>query len=134
MKREIFAKMKTAFQKLFSKKEEKKHSEKYMKTIAFLNRFSLLFHMLISCAIVFGVELVSRRGFISACEFVDLHTMAFLYNAFIVFCSKKSIFKIYYRWILDVSRDCKWMCIIQSCYTIWLYRFKMFAGIICYVK
>jgi len=87
MKREIFAKMKTAFQKLFSKKEEKKHSEKYMKTIAFLNRFSLLFHMLISCAIVFGVELVSRRGFTSACEFVDLHTMAFLYNAFIVFCS-----------------------------------------------
>ena len=79
--------MKTAFQKLFSKKEEKKHSEKYMKTIAFLNRFSLLFHMLISCAIVFGVELVSRRGFTSACEFVDLHTMAFLYNAFIVFCS-----------------------------------------------
>ena len=87
MKREIFDKMKTVFQKMFSKKEEKQHSEKYLKTIAFLNRYSLVFHVLISCLIVFGVELVSRRGFVSACRFVDLHTMAFLYNAFIVFCS-----------------------------------------------
>lgn len=57
------------------------------KRIAFLNRYSLLFHALASCLIVFVVELISRRSFVSACVFVGGHTGAFLYNAFIVFAS-----------------------------------------------
>lgn len=38
-------------------------------------------------AIVFIVEIISRRSFISACKFVDAHTLAFMYNSFLVFVS-----------------------------------------------
>lgn len=79
-------KIRNITRKLFTK-VEKKHSEDYYRRIAFLNKYSLLFHALISCAIVFVVELLSRRDFLSACSFVGSHTGAFLYNAFIVFVS-----------------------------------------------
>lgn len=77
--------------KLFTK-VEKEHSEAYMRRIAFLNKYSLLFHVLISCALVFIVEVISRRNFLSACSFVGGHTFAFLYNAFIVFASLSFVY------------------------------------------
>lgn len=73
-------------EKLITKKE-KVHSEKYIRTIAFLNKYSLAFHALLSCAVVFLVEVISRRDFFSACGFVGMHTLAYLYNAFLVFAS-----------------------------------------------
>lgn len=76
----------TIKKKLFTK-TEKEHSEKYNRRIAFMNKYSLAFHALLSCAIVFIVELISRRDFISACSFAGLHTGAYLFNAFIVFAS-----------------------------------------------
>lgn len=77
--------------KLFTK-VEKQHSEEYLRRIAFLNKYSLLFHALISCGIVFAVEVLSRRDFLSACSFVGSHTGAFLYNAFIVFASLSLVY------------------------------------------
>lgn len=41
-------------EKLFTR-VEKQHSEAYLRRISFLNKYSLLFHMLISCGIVFIV-------------------------------------------------------------------------------
>lgn len=73
-------------EKLFTR-VEKQHSEAYLQKIAFLNKYSLFFHALISCGIVFIVEVISRRDFLSACSFVGMHTGAFFYNAFIVFAS-----------------------------------------------
>lgn len=71
---------------LFTKKD-KIHSEKYYRRIDFLNKYSLVFHGIAAMLIVFIVEVISRRNFFSACEFVDLHTLAFLYNSFLVFVS-----------------------------------------------
>lgn len=73
--------------KVIFTKAEKEHSEKYLRRVAFFNKYSLLFHALASCLIVFVVELISRRDFLSACTFVAGHTGAFIYNAFIVFAS-----------------------------------------------
>lgn len=77
--------------KLFTK-VEKKHSEEYLRRIAFFNKYSLLFHALLSCGIVFVVEILSRRDFLSACSFVGGHTGAFLFNAFIVFASLSLVY------------------------------------------
>lgn len=77
--------------KLFTK-VEKQHSEEYLRRIAFLNKYSLLFHALMSCGIVFVVEFLSRRDFLSACSFVGSHTAAFLFNAFIVFVSLSLVY------------------------------------------
>ena len=73
-------------EKLFVKKD-RVHSEKYYRTIDFLNKYSILFHAIAAMAIVFIVEVISRRSLISACKFVDAHTLAFMYNSFIVFVS-----------------------------------------------
>lgn len=72
--------------KLFTKRE-KEHSKEYYRRIALFNKYSLVFHALISCMIVFIVELISRRDFLSACSFIGNHTAAYLFNALIVFCS-----------------------------------------------
>mgnify|MGYP001774723698 FL=1 len=77
--------------KLFTK-VEKQHSEEYLRRIAFFNKYSLLFHALLSCGIVFVVEILSRRNFLSACSFVGGHTCAFLFNAFIVFASLSLVY------------------------------------------
>ena len=77
--------------KLFTK-VEKQHSEEYLRRIAFLNKYSLLFHAMLSCGIVFVVEILSRRDFLSACSFVGSHTAAFLFNAFIVFVSLSLVY------------------------------------------
>ena len=77
--------------KLFTK-VEKQHSEEYLRRIAFFNKYSLLFHALLSCGIVFVVEILSRRDFLSACSFVGDHTGAFLFNAFIVFASLSLVY------------------------------------------
>ena len=77
--------------KLFTK-VEKQHSEEYLRRIAFFNKYALLFHALLSCGIVFVVEILSRRNFLSACSFVGGHTGAFLFNAFIVFASLSLVY------------------------------------------
>ena len=84
--KKIFDVLNVVKQKLFVKKD-KIHSEKYYRRIDFLNKYSLIFHAIIAMAIVFIVEIISRRSFISACKFVDAHTLAFMYNSFLVFVS-----------------------------------------------
>lgn len=49
-------------EKLFTR-VEKQHSEAYLRRISFLNKYSLLFHMLISCGIVFMVEVSFPKEF-----------------------------------------------------------------------
>ena len=82
-------------QYLFSKLPWRKpHSEKYYKVIAFLNKYSLVFQFLLSCLLTFVIEVISRRDFLSACSFVSGHTLAYLYNAFIIFASLSLVYLI----------------------------------------
>jgi phosphoglycerol transferase MdoB-like AlkP superfamily enzyme len=89
-------KMQPVFQKIdFIKSKlpkKKPHSEKYYKCIAFLNRFSLVFHYLLACFLVFVIELISRRDFISAVTFLSHHTLAYLYNSLIIFASLSFVY------------------------------------------
>lgn len=62
-----------------------KESSRYQKTIAFLNKYSILMHIPLSMVMIFIMEWMSRHSFIEACEFVNDHTKAFLYNSYLVF-------------------------------------------------
>lgn len=72
--------------------QKKPHSERYIKTIAFLNKYSLIFHFLLACMITFVVEVISRRDIVSTFSFLHNHTLAYLYNAFIVFASLSIVY------------------------------------------
>lgn len=71
---------------LFTKKEVE-HSEKFYKTINFLNKYSFVFHALLACITVFFVELVSRKSMVSTFEFITETPLTYFYNAFLVFTS-----------------------------------------------
>lgn len=77
--------------------EKKPHSEKYYKRIAFLNKYSLIFHFILACFLIFVIELISRRNLISAITFLHNHTLAFLYNALIIFASLTLVYLTKYR-------------------------------------
>lgn len=77
--------------------EKKPHSENYYKRIAFLNKYSLIFHFILACFLIFVIELISRRNFISAITFLSNHTLAFLYNALIIFASLTLVYLTKYR-------------------------------------
>lgn len=110
-----FLKQKLAplFQKLHQIKamfpEKKPHSEKYYKRIAFLNKYSLIFHFLLACLLIFIVEMISRRDFVSAVTFISNHTLAFLYNAFIIFASLSLVYLTKYRAQLRVLISGLWV-------------------------
>ncbi|MCD7883997.1 MAG: hypothetical protein LUI87_09920 [Lachnospiraceae bacterium] len=61
-----------------------KADPRYKRMIEILNRYSILFHALLSCAICFLIEWVSRHSFLEACAFVVDRNLVFLYNAFLV--------------------------------------------------
>lgn len=94
-------KLSPLFQKLHFLKDllpkKKPHSEKYYKRIEFMNKYSLVFHFILACLLVFIIEVISRRDFVSAVTFISNHTLAYLYNAFIIFASLSLVYLTKYR-------------------------------------
>lgn len=98
------------FEKIKAKFPKKKpHSEKYYKTIAFFNKFSLVFHFLLACFLVFVIELISRRDFVSAVTFLHNHTLAYLYNALIIFASLSLVYLTKYRLQFRLLISAMWL-------------------------
>lgn len=91
-------------------KKEKEHSARYNKIIDTMNKYSLVGHALIALTIVFLVEVISRRDLISAFQFVVTHTLAYLYNSFLVFASLTLVY--FFR------RRAFWRVVISGFWTI----------------
>ena len=91
-------------------KKEKEHSARYNKIIDTMNKYSLVGHALIALTIVFLVEVISRRDLISAFQFVGTHTLAYLYNSFLVFASLALVY--FFR------RRAFWRVVISGFWTI----------------
>lgn len=88
----LFSKIKNFMQQRKEKKamKVKRHliaPEKKEKIIRFLNRYSLVFHALLACAVCFVIEWVSRHSFMEAFSFVFDRSLVFLYNSLLVFAT-----------------------------------------------
>ncbi len=83
----------TAKYKAFRKKRNARPRKHLLKPeqketmIHILNRYSLVFHYLLSCGICFFIEVISRHSFIGAFQFMFDRSLVFLYNSMIVFTS-----------------------------------------------
>lgn len=69
------------------KKTPKIHIDPAQKNrmIEITNRLSLIFHAILSLLICFIIEAISRHSIIKAFSFVTEHTLAYVYNSFIIF-------------------------------------------------
>ena len=89
----------------------------YSRQIAFLNRYSILFHALLSCMLVFIIEICSRRSLVDACVFLGSHAFAFLFNALIIFFTLSVVYLFRRRMLMRIIISCVWLLlgIINGC-------------------
>ncbi len=80
----------TALRKPSPKRETRR--ERPHKAVTFFNRYSLVFHFFLACFITCIVEVISRRDLLSTISFLHNHTLAYFYNAFIVFASLSVVY------------------------------------------
>lgn len=66
--------------------------EQHKGLVAFLNRYSLAFHYLLSCSICFFIEMISRHSFVDAFAFMFDRGLVFLYNSLLVFTSFQLVY------------------------------------------
>ena len=60
--------------------------------VACVNKYSLVFHALLSMMLIFIIEVISRHSIVSAFSFLSMHTWAFVYNSFIIFASLSLVY------------------------------------------
>ena len=89
----------------------------YSRQIAFLNRYSILFHALLACVRVFIIEACSRRSVIDACVFLGSHAFAFFFNALIIFFTLSVVYLFRRRMLMRIIISCIWLLlgIINGC-------------------
>ncbi len=91
---------------------EKKHflkPEQKEKLVAFLNRYSLIFHYLLACSVCFLIEIISRHSFTSAFMFIFDRGLAFLYNSMIVFTSLHLVYFFRRRALMRTIISVAWL-------------------------
>lgn len=93
------------------------HKAEIDKTVSFLNKFSLIFHGLLSCLICLFAESVSRHSLMKAVLFVWDTPYTFLYNAMIVFVTFLPVYFFKRRALARVVISCVWcfLGIINGC-------------------
>ena len=87
------------------------HNSKIEKTIAFLNKYSLIFHALLAAAIVFFAEWVSRHSFVKAIRFVWDTPITYSYNVMIIFLTFLPVYFFKRRALVRVFITFVW-CIL----------------------
>lgn len=107
--------MKTALKNKLQQRQKEKRD--YSRQIAFLNRYSLLFHALLSCMLVLVIEICSRRSIIGAFEFLAGHTFAFLFNSLIIYATLIIVYLFRRRMLMRIIISSVWLLlgIINGC-------------------
>lgn len=95
----------------------KKTKRDYSRQVAFFNRYSLIFHALFACALIFIIEICSRRSLLGAFQFVGGHTFAFFFNALIIFASLSFVYLFRRRALMRIIISCIWLLlgIVNGC-------------------
>ena len=79
-------------------------AKKMQPVYAFMNRFSLIFHVLLACIINFVIEAISRHSVVAAWDYMTGTPLVFLYNAFMIFVTFSIVYlfkrRIFVRMII----------------------------------
>jgi len=97
--------------------KEKSGKRDYSRHITVLNRYSLLFHALLSFMLVFVIEVCSRRSAVGAFRFLSSHTFAFFFNSLIIFATLIVVYLFRRRMLMRIVISSIWLLlgIINGC-------------------
>ena len=82
---------------------------RFGKWVPFLNKYSLIFHGILSCLLVFLIEIISRHSFVSAVSFVINTPLTFLYNALLIFASLLLVYLFKRRLLVRLCISIFWL-------------------------
>ncbi len=96
---------------------DQKEKRDYSRQIHFLNRYSLIFHALLSCLLVIIIEICSRRSVIGAFKFLGAHTFAFFFDALIIYATLTIVYLFRRRMLMRIIISSIWLLlgIINGC-------------------
>lgn len=105
--------MKTVFQRQCSQLKNRDYSRQ----ITIFNRYSLLFHAVLSCVLVLVIEICSRRSLTGALAFLGGHAFAFFFNSLIIFATLTGVYLFRRRMLMRIIISCIWLLlgIINGC-------------------
>ena len=86
-----------------------KHQEKIEKTVAVLNKFSLIFHALWSMILVFVIESFSRHSIVEGFLFMTGSPLVFLYNALLIFMTFMIVYLVRRRFVTRLALSAIWI-------------------------
>ncbi len=87
----------------------KKHSEEIAKTIAILNKYSLIFHALWSMILEFAIESFSRHSVVKGFLFMTESPLVFLYNSFLIFMTLMIVYLFRRRFVIRLTISAIWV-------------------------
>ena len=85
--------------------------------VQFLNKYSLVFHGILACALVFVIEWISRHSFTSAVSFCFHAPLTYLYNVLLVFASLLIVYLFKRRAMIRIVLTVFWLLlgIVNGC-------------------
>lgn len=83
--------------------------KRFGKWVPFLNKYSLIFHGILACLLVFLIEIISRHSFVSAVSFVINTPLTFLYNALLIFASLLLVYLFKRRLLIRLCISIFWL-------------------------
>lgn len=78
---------------------------------AFMNRFSLLFHVLLACGINFIIEAISRLSVFQAWDYMVDTPLVFLYNAYMIFMTLMVVYIVRRRVFARIIISVLWLAL-----------------------
>lgn len=92
---------------------EKRRNSKFAQAMRpyykFMNRFSLVFHMLLACVLNFLIEIVSRHSLFEAWRYMTGSPKVFLYNAFMIFVTFSIVYLVKRRMFARIILSVFWL-------------------------
>lgn len=84
-------------------------AKKMQKVYAVMNRFSIVFHALLACAINFVIEGISRHSAFKAWDYMVGSPLVFLYNAFMIFLTFTVVYLVRRRVFARIVISVLWL-------------------------
>lgn len=86
-----------------------KYSEKMKPIYAFMNRFSIVFHALLSIVLNFSIEAISRHSLYAAYSYMVSTPLVFFYNTFMIFMTFSIVYLFRRRVFIRLIISILWM-------------------------